>query len=46
MNRCNNEATERLSHLEGSESISADTSLQLHPVALSSNLIMDPFKLR
>lgn len=45
MNKCNNMVTGQLSHLNGSESISADTSSQIHPVALSSNLIMDPFKL-
>lgn len=46
MNRYNNGVTEQLSHLKGSESISADTRPQMNPVALSSNLIMDPFKLR
>lgn len=46
MNRWNDRVTGRLSHLKGSKSISADTSSQIHPVALYSNLIMDPFKLR
>lgn len=36
----------QVSHLKGSESISTDTGSQIYLVALSSNLILDPFKLR